>query len=140
MDLVHGAKRITVVMEHTIKDGSPRLVRECTRPLTGKALVDRVITDLAILDVEAGTFRVVELAPGADPETIEQRTDAPLRWQRTAQKAPRSSAASTLERQTWSLCATRQPPVHKQQTTKIRRSARQGSPTGMTSARSEGAD
>jgi 3-oxoacid CoA-transferase subunit B len=68
MDLVHGAKRITVVMEHTIKDGSPRLVRECTRPLTGKALVDRVITDLAILDVEAGTFRVVELAPGADPE------------------------------------------------------------------------
>ena len=80
MDLVHGARRVIVVMEHTAKDGSPRLVRECTFPLTGKAVVHRVITDLAVLDVEAGTFRVVELAPGVDRATIEQRTDAPLRW------------------------------------------------------------
>ena len=80
MDLVHGAQRVIVVMEHTTKDGSPRLVRECTFPLTGKAVVHRVITDLAVLDVEAGTFRVVELAPGVDRATIEQRTDAPLRW------------------------------------------------------------
>jgi 3-oxoacid CoA-transferase B subunit len=80
MDLVHGAQRVIVVMEHTTKDGSPRLVRECTLPLTGKAVVHRVITDLAVLDVEAGTFRVVELAPGVDRATIEQRTDAPLRW------------------------------------------------------------
>jgi 3-oxoacid CoA-transferase subunit B len=63
MDLVHGAKRVIVITEHTIKDGSPQLVPECTLPLTGKALVDRVITDLAIFDVEAGSFRVVELAP-----------------------------------------------------------------------------
>jgi 3-oxoacid CoA-transferase subunit B len=80
MDLVHGAQRVIVVMEHTTKDGSPRLVSECTLPLTGKAVVHRVITDLAVLDVEAGTFRVVELAPGVDRATIEQRTDAPLRW------------------------------------------------------------
>jgi Coenzyme A transferase len=80
MDLVHGARRVIVVMEHTTKDGSPRLVRECTFPLTGKAVAHRVITDLAVLDVEAGTFRVVELAPGVDRATIEQRTDAPLRW------------------------------------------------------------
>jgi 3-oxoacid CoA-transferase B subunit len=80
MDLVHGAQRVIVVMEHTTKDGSPRLVRECTLLLTGKAVVHRVITDLAVLDVEAGTFRVVELAPGVDRATIEQRTDAPLRW------------------------------------------------------------
>ena len=80
MDLVHGAQRVIVVMEHTAKDGSPRLVRECTFPLTGKAVVHRVITDLAVLDVEAGAFRVVELAPGVDRATIEQRTDAPLRW------------------------------------------------------------
>jgi 3-oxoacid CoA-transferase subunit B len=80
MDLVHGAQRVIVVMEHTTKDGSPRLVSECTLPLTGKAVVHRVITDLAVLDVEAGTFRVVELAPDVDRATIEQRTDAPLRW------------------------------------------------------------
>jgi 3-oxoacid CoA-transferase subunit B len=80
MDLVHGAKRVIVVMEHSAKDGSPRLVRECTFPLTGKAVVHRVITDLAVLDVEAGAFRVVELAPDVEPETVQQHTGAPLRW------------------------------------------------------------
>jgi 3-oxoacid CoA-transferase subunit B len=80
MELVRGARRVIVVMEHTTKDGSPRLVLECTLLLTGKDVVHRVITDLAVLDVEAGTFRVVELAPGVDRATIEQRTDAPLRW------------------------------------------------------------
>jgi 3-oxoacid CoA-transferase B subunit len=80
MDLVHGAKRVIVVMEHTAKDGSSRLVRECTFPLTGKAVVHRVITDLAVLDVEAGAFRVVELAPDVELETVQQHTGAPLRW------------------------------------------------------------
>ncbi len=80
MDLVHGAKRVIVVMEHTAKDGSSRLVRECTFPLTGKAVVHRVITDLAVLDVEAGAFRVVELAPDVELETVRQYTGAPLRW------------------------------------------------------------
>ena len=80
MDLVHGAKRVIVVMEHTAKDGSPRLVRECTFPLTCKSVVHRVITDLAVLDVEAGAFRVVELAPDVERETVQQHTGAPLRW------------------------------------------------------------
>ena len=71
---------VIVVMEHTAKDGSPRLVRECTFPLTGKAVVHRVITDLAVLEVEAGAFRVVELAPDVERETVQQHTGAPLRW------------------------------------------------------------
>ena len=62
--------------------------------------MDSVVTDLAVLDLEADTCRVAQLAPGTDPETVEQRTDAPLRWQgRRKRPSPRSSAASTLERQ-----------------------------------------
>jgi acyl CoA:acetate/3-ketoacid CoA transferase beta subunit len=100
-------------MEHTrSKTAVPRLVRECTLPLTGKALVDRIITDLAILDVEAGTFRVVELAPGADPENCRTAHRRSAALAKDGAKGPRSSAASALERQTWSLCSTRQPPVH----------------------------
>jgi 3-oxoacid CoA-transferase subunit B len=78
MDLVHGAKRVIVVMEHTTKQGAPRLVRECSLPLTGRAVVQRVITDLAVLDVAAGGFRIVELAPGVDAAEVVARTDAPV--------------------------------------------------------------
>jgi 3-oxoacid CoA-transferase subunit B len=78
MDLVHGAKRVIVVMEHTTKQGAPRLVRECSLPLTGHAVVQRVITDLAVLDVAAGGFRIVELAPGVDAAEVIARTDAPV--------------------------------------------------------------
>jgi 3-oxoacid CoA-transferase subunit B len=78
MDLVHGAKRVIVIMEHTARDGSPKLLTQCNLPLTGKAVVNRVITDLAVLDVAADHFRLIELAPGVDLEHLQSRTDAPI--------------------------------------------------------------
>ena len=76
MDLVSGVRRVVVLMEHTAPGGVPKLLRACTLPLTGKAVVDRVITELCVLDVEDGGFALVELAPGVEYEQVQQLTEA----------------------------------------------------------------
>ena len=80
MDLVSGVRRVLVVMEHNAADGSPKLLRECTLPLTGAGVVHRIITDLCVLDVTESGFAVIELAGGVSREQIKERTGAPVRF------------------------------------------------------------
>lgn len=76
MDLVQGARRVVVVMEHRAKDGAFKLVERCSLPLTGAGVVDRVITDLAVLDVTGSGFRLREVAPGTGVEDVRAATGA----------------------------------------------------------------
>ncbi|OBJ83285.1 3-oxoacid CoA-transferase subunit B [Mycobacterium sp. 1245852.3] len=76
MDLVNGARRVIVLMDHLTKAGAPKLVTECNLPLTGRGVVTRVITDLAVLDISGTAFEVVELAPGVDFTDVVAQTAA----------------------------------------------------------------
>jgi len=78
MDLVNGARKVIVVMEHLARTGEPRLLQRCSLPLTGKGVVDRVITDLGVVDVAGDGFRLVELAPDVTPEQFVAATGAPV--------------------------------------------------------------
>jgi 3-oxoacid CoA-transferase subunit B len=80
MDLVSGVQRVIALMEHTAQDGSPKLLRHCTLPLTGAGVVQRVITDLCVMDITPDGFEVNELAPGVTCEQVEQQTEAHVRF------------------------------------------------------------
>jgi 3-oxoadipate CoA-transferase beta subunit len=80
MDLAAGAKRLWVMMEHTTRSGESKLVRRCSYPLTAPGAVTRVYTNLAVLDVTADGFAVLDMAPAVTRDALQAATDAPLRW------------------------------------------------------------
>ncbi|HJN71987.1 MAG TPA: 3-oxoacid CoA-transferase subunit B [Phycisphaerales bacterium] len=78
MDLVAGVKSIYVITKHCTKNGDPKLVTSCTYPLTGRGVVNRIYTDLAVIEITPDGFQLIELSPGVTFDHVQERTDAPL--------------------------------------------------------------
>lgn len=79
MDLVANVKRVVIMMEHVAKDGSPKILKECNFPLTGRECIDRIITDLAIFDIDGEGMRLIKMAPNVTLEEIKAKTQAHFR-------------------------------------------------------------
>ena len=78
MDLVAGVKKVLILMEHTAKDGQPKLLKECTLPLTGKGVVDKVITELGVFEISRNRLKVLQIAPSVTLDEIKSKTEAKI--------------------------------------------------------------